>query len=73
MIRDCLVAAVLVSLLAACQSDQKPGIRMSHADMQSLAGEIARRCLATGAKKDTPAMDACIKQETRKEVAARAR
>ena len=40
--------------------------------MQQLSDGIAARCLATGAKKDTPAMDACIRLETRKEIAARA-
>ena len=73
MIRSCIAVAALVGALAACQTESKPGIRMSHSEMQQLSGEIARRCLGSGAKKDTPAMDACIRQETRKEVAARAR
>lgn len=73
MIRTLVVAALLVGALAACQTEPKPGLRMSHSEMQQLAGEIAGRCLATGAKKNSPAMDACIRQETRKEVAARAR
>ena len=73
MIRECFAALAMVGALAACQTDSKPSARMSHADMQQLAGEIAGRCLGTGAKKDTPAMDACIRRETRKEVAARFR
>lgn len=64
---------LLAGVLAGCQSDPKPGLRMNRSDMQQLANEIAQRCLSTGAKKDTPAMTACIRQETRKEVAARAR
>lgn len=73
MIRECVVAAVLVSTLAACQTEPKPSLRMSQSEMQQLAGELARRCLESGAKKDTPAMQACIRQETRKEIAARGR
>lgn len=72
-IQTCLVTVVLVGGLAGCQSQQKPVGEMSHSEMQELAGEIAARCLKSGAKKGTPAMEACIKQEFRREIAARAR
>lgn len=72
-IQTCLVATMLVGGLAACQSQSKPVGQMSRAEMQELAGEIAARCLRSGAKKDSPAMDACIRQESRREIATRAR
>lgn len=71
IVGKCLVVAIFAGGLTACQT--KPVGEMSRSEMQELAGEIASRCLGRGAKKDTPAMDACIKQESRREIASRAR
>lgn len=65
------VAVLVAAWVAGCQT--KPVGEMSHSEMKALADEIAKRCLSQVAKRDSPEMDACIKQESRREIAARAR
>jgi len=65
------VAVLVAALVAGCQT--KPVNQMNHSEMRELADEIAKRCLGRVAKRDGPEMDACIKQESRREIASRAR
>ncbi|HMO28181.1 hypothetical protein [Enterovirga sp.] len=65
------IAVLVAAWVAGCQT--KPVGEMTHSEMKTLADEIAQRCMSRVAKRNSPEMDACIKQESRREIAARAR